>query len=253
MNKNKQKKTSVCDEPSQEEFDLISRRKLLLLSMGLTLLPLAARSGNRLDNPVDWQTFLEEMLRLADHATVGNATNSVIAEQGLYLLQQLRLESADFKAAVSQAYESGNRYWLWQRMIKEENINGGILNIDSEQLVQLHDHPGATGMLRIISGEAEVWQFDRAASSALAEDIEHAELHRVSRRILKPGDTALLTPDSGNIHALRAVSRQCRMLDIFIPPYTRSQRSWFIPMNEDWFDLQTITCRRVPEDEYTAA
>ena len=211
------------------------------------------RAGNRCDNPVDWQTFLEKMKSLADQATVGNASNSVIAEQGLYLLQQLRIESADFEAAVSQAYESGNRYWLWQRMIKEENINGGILNIDSEQLVQLHDHPGATGMLRIISGEAEVWQFDRVASSAVAEDSTIAEVHRVSRRTLRPGDTALLTPGSGNVHAIRAVTRQCRMLDIFIPPYIRSQRSWFIPMNEDWFDLQTITCRRVPEDEYTTA
>lgn len=232
---------------------MLSRRELLLLSMGLALLPVAARAGNRLDNPVNWQTFLEEMKRLADRAAVGRTTDSTMAEQGMYFLQQLNLESADFEDAVNQAYESGNRYWLWQRMIKEDNINGGVLNIDSEQLVQLHDHPGATGMLRIISGEAEVWQFDRVAAGADAEDSHIAELHRVSRRMLKPGDTALLTPESGNIHALRAVTRQCSMLDIFIPPYSRSQRSWFIPMHEDWFDLQAITCRRVPEYEYTTA
>ena len=142
--------------------------------------------------------------------------------------------------------------------------HGGILNIDSEQLVQLHDHPGAIGMVRIISGEAEVWQFDevrhhgvdkkQAAGAEQADAGQSiAELVRVSHKILRPGDTAVLTPDRGNIHALRSVTKKCRMLDFFIPPYQRSQRNWFEPLAGNWSDMEKISCLKVPQNIYTMA
>lgn len=176
---------------------------------------------------------------------------------GLRHLQQLDIGDSQFQQALEGAYETGNRYWLWQRMIKQQNINGGILNINSGQLVQLHDHPGATGLLRIIEGEAEVWQFD-AVSQRRAGEVEAAagdnqsieQLIRVSHAVLKAGDTAVLTPEKGNIHALRSVSKECRMLDFFIPPYQRNQRSWYEPLVDDWFDKERIACRRIPQDAY---
>jgi quercetin dioxygenase-like cupin family protein len=140
---------------------------------------------------------------------------------------------------------------MWQRLIKEKNLNGGILTIERDQLVQLHDHPGATGILRIISGETEVWQFDELTQKQNTDGT--AELALVSHEILKPGDMAVLNPESGNIHALRALSNECSMLDFFIPPYQRSQRSWYRPLDEDWFNRDKISCRKIPQDDYMDA
>lgn len=232
---------------------MINRRELLLLSLAMALMPNRLMAAYRQSGVIDWDIFLNEMSKLADGYVAGKIENSKITKNGIGLLQQLDINSAVFEEAVSEAFETGNQYWLWQRMIKQENINGGILNIDSEQLVQLHDHPGATGMLRIISGETEVWQFDKMASNIGSDGLTSAELRRTSYRVLKPGDTAVLTPDAGNIHALRSVTDQCGMLDFFIPPYKRSQRNWYQPLDNDWFNSETIICRSIPQHEFTRA
>ncbi len=118
-------------------------------------------------------------------------------------------------------------------------------------MVQLHDHPGATGVVRILSGEAEVWLFDEVKGNKSEPGV--AELSRVSRQILRAGDSVVLTPDKGNIHALKALSKECSMLDFFIPPYDKNQRSWFEPLTENWFDMATILCQKVSQNAYTKA
>lgn len=242
--------------------DLISRRELLFASAAAVLLPNAAlASGGSLkanhDINISWSEFQKQMTALAETAG-SNSDQQNVASDGMRFLKQLDINSAAFKHAAENAYETGNLYWLWQRLIKQKNINGGILNISSDQLVQLHDHPGATGLLRIISGETEVWQFDVTKQANSKNDKDNkdnniAELVRVSRRVLKAGDTAVLTPDSGNVHALRALSRQCSMLDFFIPPYQKSQRNWYEPQEKNWFNKEKLSCKQIPQHAYTRA
>ncbi len=232
---------------------MISRRQLLLAAASAVLLPAGGKASSNTSNKISWLEFQSQMAELASSKVGGKISQKAVAERGMQYLKRLDISSAEFKAAVDESYETGNRYWLWQRMIKQQNINGGILNIDSEQMVQLHDHPGATGMVRIISGETEVWLFDEAKQSEAESQQDVTELVRVSRRILRAGDTAVLTPNKGNIHALRAISKECRMLDFFIPPYERSQRNWFEPLEKNWFDKEKIACRKIPQHAYTNA
>ena len=231
----------------------ISRRELLLLLPGMALLPDTILARDRLPGSIGWDSFLAQMKQLADAVARDKIDHVLTARRGMEFLQHLNIDTTEFEIAVNESYETGNQYWMWQRMLKQANINGGILNIDRGRLVPLHDHPGATGMLRIISGETEVWQFDRVASSTGPDGKKVDELTRVLHRTLRPGDTAVLTPDVGNIHALRAVSEQCSMLDFFIPPYKRSQRSWYEPIDNNWFNSENITCRSIPQHEYAKA
>lgn len=204
-----------------------------------------------------WSEFEQKMTELAEMQVMGRLDQQSLVERGIQYLLKLDVTSAEFAGAVAESFETGNRYWLWQRMMKQRNINGGILNISKQQLVQLHDHPGATGLLRIISGETEVWQFDQVARTGNKQkenensDIE--ELVLVSHRVLKAGDSEALTPEKGNIHALRSLSNECRMLDFFIPPYQRNQRSWYEPLHNDWFDKDRIACRKIAQNDYTKA
>jgi len=219
----------------------------------MAVLPRAGFASVSTANKLSWSLFQQQMQRLADARPVAGLDQKVVAERGLQYLKQLDIHSPEFKAAVDLSYESGNRYWLWQRMIKGQNLNGGILNIDREQMVQLHDHPGATGMVRIISGEVEVWQFDERKQNRLQAMQGVAELKQFSHRILKAGDMAVLAPDEGNIHALRCISKECRMLDFFIPPYQRSDRHWFEPLAENWFDEKTLACKKISQQDFADA
>jgi len=199
----------------------------------------------------NWAEFKFEIEKLAEKNH--SIEQKIIVKQGLELLQQLDIDSGEFKQAVKFSYETGNRYWLWQRLMKEDSINGGILNINRDQLVQLHDHPGAIGMVRIMSGETEVWQYDIATKkkNEISQNLE--KLLCVNHKILKAGDIAFLTPNKGNIHALRAVTQECRMLDFFIPPYKRSQRSWYEPISKNWFNEKNIVCKKISQDEFKQA
>lgn len=231
--------------------DMISRRGFLLAGSVAVLLPRKLMANEGRQGMIDWAEFKTQMSLLADANANQRLDRKHLADRGLQYLSQLDISSAEYKQAVDDSYETGNRYWLWQRMIKQQNLNGGILTIDDSKMVQLHDHPGATGMVRITSGEAEVWLFDENRGSKAKPGL--VELTRVSRRILRSGDTAILTPETGNIHALRAISKECSMLDFFIPPYVKSQRSWFEPLDEDWFAKERFTCRKVPQHAYNKA
>jgi len=232
---------------------MISRRQLLLTTASVALLPAVVVASSGVAKKRSWSAFQQQMAQLADARLSGGLDQKVIAERGMQYLKQLDIHSLEFKQAVETSYESGNRYWLWQRMIKGQNLNGGILNIDSDQLVQLHDHPGATGMVRIISGEVEAWQFDEIRQSKSEEARGVAELSNFSHRVLKAGDTAVLTPDRGNIHALRSITKECRMLDFFIPPYRRSERHWYEPLAKNWSEQKTITCKKISQQAFAHA
>ncbi len=232
---------------------MISRRRLLLTAASVALVPGVVVASGSTAKKLSWSAFQQQMGQLAGERVSDGLDQKAITERGMQYLKQLDIHSPEFKEAVETSYESGNRYWLWQRMIKGQNLNGGILNIDSDQLVQLHDHPGATGMVRVISGEVEAWQFDEVRQSRSDEARGVAELSSFSRHVLKAGDTAVLTPDRGNIHALRSITKECRMLDFFIPPYRRSERHWYEPLAENWFEQKTIVCKKISQQKYADA
>ena len=231
----------------------LNRRKFLLSAAAISLFPGKVIASSTMlssdtNEIINWDEFQKKMMDLAVESSATNAAS--IVHRGLKYLKKLDIHSVEFKNAVKESYETGNRYWLWQRMIKNSNINGGILNIDSDQIVQLHDHPGASGLVRILSGETEVWNFDLSKEYKAVNGQSVVELTRTSHRILRAGDTISLTPNNGNIHTLRSLSKECSMLDFFIPPYQRSQRSWYEPLENDWFDKKLISCQKIPQHEY---
>jgi len=227
---------------------VINRRNFLLASLASVLMPGAVIAGTRTDKALSWADFQIGMKQLASAYANRSISQTDMAARGARLLQQVDMADNEFIAAVNASYESGNPYWLWQRLTRESSIKGGLLTIEQSRDVPLHDHPGATGMVRILSGEVEVWQFDRSA--AVSKTVGLAVLERVTHRVMRPGDIAVLSPDRGNIHALRARSKECSMLDYFIPPYRRSERTWYQPMGNAWHEELRITCRPVAENDF---
>ncbi len=232
---------------------MIDRRQILLGLVSLATLA-TAQSPLHAAMPagtIEWPDFVERMKDLSRRFASGQVGPQAMEREGLALISRLDINAASFAQAEEQAYESGNAFWLWQRMIRTRRLDGGILNIDRTQMIPLHDHPGATGMVRLISGEAEVWTFERIDKDRHAPG--EAELKRVFRGILRPGDTASISPEGGNIHALRALSKECRMLDFFIPPFDRRTLLYFKPVADDWFDNAQVACRAIPRNEFVRA
>ena len=229
---------------------MLNRRDFMLASLSATLMPGELIAGIHTDDLLSLADYQGEMQQLAAAYANRTITQRDMAARGVQLLRQLDTTDSTFQDAVDTSYESGNRFWLWQRLTKNNGIKGGILNIERDQDVPLHDHPGATGMVRVLSGEVEVWQFDRPVPAATVGENGQAVLERVTHRVMQAGDIAILSPDSGNIHALRARSETCSMLDYFIPPYERSNRTWYQPVDDDWRNKTRISCQCVAEDDF---
>ena len=232
---------------------MIDRRNFLLASLVAMLTPRAVLSDTQTSVQLSWADYLGEMKQLSSACADRTITQRDMATRGVQLLLQLDTTDNAFQKAIDTSYESGNRFWLWQRLTKDTGINGGILNIERGQDVPLHDHPGATGMVRVLTGEVEVWQFDRSITATTTKTAGKAVLERVTHRVMQPGDVAVLSPDSGNIHALRARSKTCSMLDYFIPPYERSDRTWYRPVDDGWYDKTRITCESITENDFYMA
>ena len=232
---------------------MIDRRQILagLVSVAGMVMSKNVTDGQKQVNKLEWPDFLARLKELSDRFANGTVRQNDMERQGLSLISRLDVNSDSFMAAVANSYESGNLFWLWQRMTKSARLDGGILNIDQEEIIPLHDHPGGTGMVRIISGEAEVWKVKRVDEDRHRPG--EANLEVLFHGVLRPGDTASVTPEDGNIHALRSVSKECRMLDFFIPPFDRASLLFFEPSEKKWFAKQQIACRAVPRTEFTHA
>jgi len=228
---------------------MLNRRDFLLASLTTLCIPGRVTAGMRVESPLSWTDYLHEVKQLASAFGDRTITQSAMASYGMRLLQQLDTTDNAFQAAVHTSWESGNSFWLWQRLTKERAIKGGILTIERDLDVPLHDHPGATGIVRVLTGEAEVWQFDRTVK-ATDRSVDHDVLELVTHHVMQPGDMAVLSPERGNIHALRARSKTCSMLDYFIPPYERSERTWYLPVENDWHDKAQIRCESISENDF---
>lgn len=229
---------------------MIRRREFMFASFAAALLPGAVAAASRVPASLPWPDFDAAMQQLASAWTDRTISQADMAAQGIQLLRQLETTGPAWQAAIEAAWESGNRFWLWQRLTRKDDINGGVLTIEQGQDVPLHDHPGATGMVRVLAGELEVWQFDRTKTTKTVEADSPAVLERVMHRVLRSGDTAVLSPQRGNIHALRARSKTCSMLDYFIPPYVRRERTWYEPLDSNWHNSPRISCRCIAENDF---
>ncbi len=229
---------------------MINRRDFILAALGMISIPYPLLAGMQSRSALSWDEFLTGMQALVQQHKNHSMSLADVSEHGLKIMQQLDVDSDSFIQAIAHSYESGNRFWLWQRLVKERGLNGGVLHVERQQAIPLHDHPQATGMLRMLSGEAEVWQFDRVSTQAATDGSRLATLRLRSHKLLKPGDSAVLTPAKGNIHAIKAKSPQCSMLDFFIPPYSKSERSWYTPVSGG-LNQQQLVCTQTSEHEFS--
>jgi len=229
---------------------MISRREFTLAALGILGLPYPLLADLHTHSELSWEDFLSAMQTLSSQYANKSLSIPGISNRGMKIMQRLGVNSDSFAKTILDTYESGNQFWLWQRLVKERELNGGILHLESQNQVPLHDHPQAIGMLRILSGEAEVWQFDKIATRISSDGTRQATLQLLSHKILKPGDTAILTPAKGNIHTIKSITPQCSMLDFFIPPYRKNERSWYTPISGG-VNKKLIHCKQTPEHEYS--
>lgn len=158
-----------------------------------------------------------------------------VSRQLLAFVEQLHDELAAterFEQAIShldRPFQRQRRLEPSLLLLATDTSRASLRVIHPERSIPLHDHPGAYGVQRVVVGEAEVSAYHRVAIPASSKDVTLLEQGPLVR--LKQDQQTFFTPYSRNLHAIRAISPRCIMLNIECRRDTGvSEKSMFIPV-----------------------
>ena len=117
---------------------MIDRRQIMLGLVSLAALATqqAPLSAALPAGKIGWLEFTGQMRELSERFAAGGISQQGMEREGLALISRLDIEASSFAQAEGNAFESGNAFWLWQRMIRTRRLDGGILNIDRTQMIR---------------------------------------------------------------------------------------------------------------------
>jgi len=141
------------------------------------------------------------------------------------------------KSPRSQKTDSASENWHWKELISQKEYNAGILCLDANKQIPIHDHPGSSGLLFVLHGELEVTEYRQINSQTPLT----TELVPYKISTIKAYQFCSFGKDAGNIHSIKAINKDCFILDILISPYDLQQRKWYLPIENEHHNNVVIT------------
>ncbi len=198
-----------------------------------TSLPAAPVGPDKHNNSLagaDFDRYIDAALQdLADSTTISTAMLEQFSGVRPHLLDWLRSQHAGVSNSAEQTTWTG---WGWNPFIDNVDNRVGLLTLNINNPIPIHDHPQAVGILVVIEGALGVSNYVLEGVTELGRS-KSAELRRVANRTFYPGQSAVITPAEQNIHALKSESESCVVLDILLQPYQEAQRTWYLPVTEE--------------------
>jgi hypothetical protein len=130
--------------------------------------------------------------------------------------------------------------WGKQDFIDDAQLRIGLLHIETGKAVPPHDHPGSSGLSIVVEGQLHVREYDSntTAKRTVALTVRNEQ-------VIDQGGFACYGPEVGNIHHIQAVADSCLVLGLIFNPYREAQRSWFLPRDEAFANLDKFNAVRM--------
>lgn len=141
------------------------------------------------------------------------------------------------KSPHSQKTANTTENWHWKELISQKEYIAGILRLDANKKIPIHDHPGSSGLLFVLHGELEVTEYRQINS----QTSRTTDLLPYKISAIKSYQFCSFGTDAGNIHSIRAINKDCFILDILISPYELQQRKWYLPIETQHHNNVVIT------------
>ena len=220
-----------------------SRRLALQLSakalVGLLALPRPVLAGRRADT-VDWACFLDRLSALAEAQFSEAWAPDAYVEDVAALMGQLDLRDRHFRRLLRQYENTAAGMPSIRRAHGGGHFSVATLHFEPGESIDLHDHPRMTGVILGLRGTARLEAFDRLDAP---DRPDRWRLRPAGIVNVNPGVHSTLTPDRGNVHALRA-DVFTELLDVFTPPYDAERKAAF-----RWYERAS---RRSPDGTFAA-
>jgi hypothetical protein len=122
-----------------------------------------------------------------------------------------------------------------------------LLGIHKHVSIPLHDHPGMISIAYVLYGQIHTQQYILLSTT---QNLLFAELERRKEQSLNVGEFTVAMQEMGNLHNLRALSRNAVCLNLQIVTYAdKRARSWYFPDTRQQRDDTLSLCYIVQNRE----
>ena len=175
--------------------------------------------------------FSERITACKANADKAHQCNSMLLQSidELYLNLMEYQQFHDTIDAANSCSPLENQPWNYYPLSSTALLQVGLITLFRFIPIPLHDHPGAYGALRILSGKVHIQQYQHSTDTNQQQSI--VSLKRVASHNLSRDGNAAFQPDTGNLHDIKSLSRHSVLLSMMIHPYQPQERSWYFPMH----------------------
>ena len=153
---------------------------------------------------------------------------TVFLNQAFQAASVLQSSSRAMMNAVPRQNDSP---WDWFLLHQDEDVRCGVVAVDPNRPVPVHDHTCSSGILLVLEGHLVEHCFELDTSSEASTGL--VKLIPGETRHLDPGQWGLHLPGRNNVHSLSASGRPAIALSIQFNPGNDKARSWFLTTGDE--------------------
>lgn len=202
---------------------------------------------------LDYSTSLE---RLVEHIHLWHQQSSEHPSLDYIVRQDFRVLRHAMKEAdlgyrmairrINRMLKSGVHDPMQYLLQEIHGIRVGISVLHRDEVVQLHDHPGASGLQLVLHGKVYIENLDAVENPAGRKLVE---LKSVRQSVYNAGDVASYSEHEGNIHGFKSLTPVTVMLTVSTGMDRDIKRNTYRPYNGFTSTLETHLAEVVQRDE----
>lgn len=128
-------------------------------------------------------------------------------------------------------------------IFKSDFIEVKLNRITTTRSLPLHDHPGASGSMLVISGRVQTVSCEQEKTDLNRQT--RSQLKIVANSILSIGDSSCFTKKHNNIHSITALTDTAIIFTVHVNPFPNTRQSYFFPLSPQQKPNTYIITQRV--------
>ena len=171
--------------------------------------------------------------KICKQAKFLETTNGTLWKNNLMILKSLMddIQIADLDISPylfsKRAFEAQNKApCTFINILEDKSFTISVFILDANYTMPLHDHPGMSGLLKVISGDVKIQSYSQIKLPVELETNENQHELFVNpnepKYLNSKTETQILGPLESNYHEITALNSPAAFMDILTPPYSNN-------------------------------
>lgn len=192
---------------------------------------LAEKREELASSPQGWKWFADKLAAAYTQAPETEAAMADLLRPSTHQFYNWIVNDPEFRNQFLGCPDSiGRGSPTWSSLLySDDKVDGGLLAVYRDKPVPFHDHPGALGVLLVLSGAINIRYAEHVGQQDSAGPVE-LQITRVRQRL--PGEVCWFSANERNIHQLEAATANTVMLVVHMSHSENIQKSFYFPIGK---------------------